>query len=264
MNTFLAFRMATASILRPYPRRYASVLRLPFQAHMRNIASSYPKNHHIKHEIVQILNSEGDLSKHQTLSSILESVNLDTHVVRLVSSDPPTVVVASKIEEKIRRLEKKAGGKLAMERGRVVTKERQLTWFTEGLDLQYKLQSIRDDLEKTNVRLDIQFLGKAGLKSPPYEEMVNRLDKVKAMFKDISNEWKERTIGRKDAILFLQSTNKKKNTLPTKEELKEVAKQKLEARLDRVQSQREKKRRQDENFKKRQDEELKKQDKTRT
>ena len=235
MNTFLAFRMATASLLRPYPRRYASVLRFPFQAHMRNIASSHPKNHHIKHEIVQILNSEGDLSEHQTLSSILASVNLDTHVVRLVSSDPPTVVVASKIEEKIRRLEKKAGGKLAMERQRVVTKERQLTWFTEGLDLQYKLQSIRDDLERANVRLDIQFLGKAGLKSPPLSEMEKRLDDMTAMFKDISNEWKERTFGRRNATLFLQSTNKKGIALPTKEELGEVAKQKLEAHLDRVQ-----------------------------
>ena len=196
MNTFLAFRMATASILRTCARHHANVLKLPFQAHTRGIVSSHPKNRHIKHEIVQILNS-GELSEPQTLSSILESVNLDTHVVRLYSSDPPTVVVSSKIEEKVRRLEKKAGEKLAMERQKVVTKERQLTWFTDGSDLQYKLQSIRDDLERGNVRLDIQFLGKAGLKSPPYEEMMKRLDAVTEMFKDISNEWKEKEIGRK-------------------------------------------------------------------
>lgn len=237
MNTFLAFRVATTSILRP---RYASVLRLPFQVHRRNIVSTHPKNHHIEHKIVQILDSEGNLSEHQTLSSILASINLDTHVVRLVSSSPPTVVVASKIEEKVRRLERKAGKKYVEERRKLVTKERQLTWFTEGSDLQYKLQSIRDDLERGNARLDIQFLGKAGIRSPPFNEMVKRLDEVTAMFADVSNEWKARTFDQKCATLFLQSSNKKNITMPTKEELEEVARQKLEARLDRVQNQRKK------------------------
>jgi hypothetical protein len=231
MNTFLAFRIATVSILRPCPRRYASVLRLPFQAHTRGIVSSHPKNRHIKHEIVQILNPKGELSEPQTLSSILESVNLDTHVVRLYSSDPPTVVVASKIEEKVRKLEKKAGQKLATERRKLVTKLRQITWFTQGSDLQFKLLSIKEDLEK-GVRLDVQFLGKARLKSPPYAEMVERLDEVAEMFKSISKEWKGREYGRKDATLFLESKNRNL-TLPTKEELEEVAIQKLEARLDR-------------------------------
>lgn len=121
----------------------------------------------------------------------------------------------------------------------MVCKERQITWFTEGADLQYKLQSIRSDLEKGNVRLDIQFLGKGGLRSPPRVEMQKRLDEVTAMFKDISNEWKERTFSRKDATLFLQSTNKKNLTLPTREELAEVAKEKL-SHLDRGQRKRRK------------------------
>lgn len=205
------------------------------------MTSSHPKNRHIKHEIVQILNSEGKLSEPQTLSSILESVNLDTHVVRLYSSDPPTVVVASKIEEKVRKLEKRAGAKHALERQKLATKMRQITWFTQGSDLQHKLQSIRDDLERGNARLEVQFLGKARLKSPPHEEMMKRLDEVKAMFKDISNEWKQMIINKKNATIYLQSTNKANFTLPTKEELEEVAKQKLEARLDRVQNQRKRK-----------------------
>ena len=227
------FRMATAFVLRPCPRRYTSFLRLTFQAYMRGIASSHPKNRSIKYEIVQILNSEGELSEPQTLSSILESVNLDTHVVRLYSSDPPTVVVSSKIEEKVRKLERRAGEKLAMERRKLVTKERQITWFTEGSDLQFKLQSIREDLEK-GVRLDVQFLGKAGLPSPPHREMMKRLDAVAAMFKNISKEWKRRELDWKNATLFLESTNRKNLKMPTKEELEEMAKQKLQARLDRV------------------------------
>ena len=234
MNTVLVFRMATAFILRPCPRRYASVLRLPFQAHMRGISnSSHPKNHRIKHEIVQILNS-GELSEPQTLSSILESVNLDTHVVRLYSSDPPTVVVASKIEEKVRKLENRAEKKLNTERRKLVTKERQITWFTEGSDLHFKLQSIREDLEK-GVRLEVQFLGKAGLSSPPHRVMTKRLDEVVAMFRDISKEWKRRELDWKNATLFLESTNRKNLKMPSREELEEVAKQKLQGRLDRAQ-----------------------------
>ncbi|KAF8803937.1 hypothetical protein BYT27DRAFT_7195291 [Phlegmacium glaucopus] len=234
--------MATASILRPHPR-CAGVFKLPFQAHLRivrNIASSHPKNHHIEHEVVQILDSEGNLSERQRLSSILASVNLDTHVVRLFSKYPPTVVIASKIEEKMRRLEKKAGKKLVVERRKLVIKERQFTWVTAGPDLQHKLQCIRDDLEKGNARLDIQFLPKAGVRSPPLEEMKKRLDDVAAMLEDVSNEWKDKTFQRGGATLFLQSKVKKKIAMPSKEELEEVAKQKLEAHLDRVQSQRKK------------------------
>jgi translation initiation factor IF-3 len=216
-------------------------LTLPFHAHTRRgIVSSHPKNRQINHPIVQILNSDGKLSEPQKLTSILESVNLDTHIVRLYSSDPPTVVVASKIDEKVRKLEKRAQKKLAMERQKVVTKERQITWFTQGSDLQYKLQSIKDDLEKGNIRLDVQFLGKAGLKSPPHEEMMRRLDEVVAMFKETCNEWKRREVGKINATLFLQSTDKSKLTLPTKEELEEVAKQKLH--LDRFQKKKEDKR----------------------
>ena len=140
----------------------------------------------------------------------------------------------------MRRLEQKAGKKLVVERRKLVTKERQLTWVTAGSDLQHKLQSIKDDLEKGNARLDIQFLPKAGVRSPPLEEMKKRLDDVAAMFTDISNEWKDRTFRKGGATLFLQSKVKKQVTMPTKEELEEAAKQKLEAHLDRVQSQRKK------------------------
>jgi len=140
----------------------------------------------------------------------------------------------------MRRLEKKAGKKIVEERRKLMIKERQLTWVTAGADLQHKLQSIRDDLEKGNARLDIQFLPKAGVKSPSLEEMNKRLDDMVAMFEDISNQWKDRTFRGRGAALFLQSKNKKKITMPTKEELEEVAKQKLEAHLDRVQSQRKK------------------------
>jgi translation initiation factor IF-3 len=232
MNTFL-FRKATASILRPYPRRYA-VLRLPFQVHIRNVASAHPKNHRIKHETVRILNPNGHVSEHQKLSSILASINLDTHVVRLVSSNPPTVTVSTKIEEKVRKIEKKAEAKVSMGRGKMVTKELLLTWFTEGSDLQYKLERVRDDLEKGNVRAEIQFLGKAGLRSPPRREMVEQLNKVAAVLANISTEWKERTINGRDATIYLQSKNRIAG--PTKEELEDMVKQRL-GRLERSQSQ---------------------------
>ena len=140
----------------------------------------------------------------------------------------------------MRRLEKKAGKKLVVERRKQMIKERQLTWVTAGPDLQHKLQSIRDDLEKGNARLDIQFLPKAGVRSPPLEEMKKRLDDMTVMFEDVSNEWKERTFRRGSATLFLQSKIKKQITMPTREELEGAAKQKLEAHLDRVQSRRKK------------------------
>lgn len=135
----------------------------------------------------------------------------------------------------MRRLEKKAGKKLVEERRKLVFKERQLTWLTSGPDLQHKLHSIRDDLEKGNARLDIQFLPKLGVKNPSFPEMNKRLNDVIAMFEDVANEWKRRTFSRGGATLFLQSKNKRNIEMPTKEELEEVAKQKLEAHLDRVQ-----------------------------
>ena len=150
------------------------------------------------------------------------------------------VEVISKIEEETRKLERKAEKKLVAERRKLVIKERQLTWLTTGSDLQHKLQSIREDLQKGNARLDILFLPKAGVRSPPIEEMKRRLDEVMAMFQDVSNEWKERTFRNGGATLFLQSKTKNKMTMPSREELEQVAKQKLERHLDRVQSQRKK------------------------
>jgi acetylornithine deacetylase/succinyl-diaminopimelate desuccinylase-like protein len=88
--------------------------------------------------------------------------------------------------------------------------------------------SLLSDLEKGNIRIEIQFLGKAGLKSPPREEMIKRLDEVVAMFKTMSNEWKGREVGNINATLFLQSTDKSKLALPTKEVLEELAKQRLQ------------------------------------
>ncbi|KAF8164889.1 hypothetical protein B0H34DRAFT_615379, partial [Crassisporium funariophilum] len=165
-----------------------------------------PKNSQIPYEVVQIMTDPSNpnaLSHPQKLSTIIQNTNLNTHLVRLMSTSPPTVVIVSKLDDKIRKLEKKESEK-ALERRKIESKDVQLTWVTNGGDLEHKLSKVREELERGDVRVNVIFMPKSGVKSPPRHEMDARLTELLEMFADTSNEWKARVFARGGATLFLQ------------------------------------------------------------
>ncbi|KAF9526282.1 hypothetical protein CPB83DRAFT_737652, partial [Crepidotus variabilis] len=165
------------------------------------------------------------------LSEVLSSIDKSTHLVRLVSHEPPTVKVLTHLEDQLAKLERKAEQKAKKNRGgTVVSKEVRLSWLTSDADYDHKVAAARKELEKGDTRVDFSFSPKRGVRAPTKWEMNEQMDKVIAAFQDVSTEWKNRTVERGIAKVYLQSTVKAAKVLPTKEELEEQAKRLLEKR----------------------------------
>jgi len=191
-------------------------------------ARSHPKNGQIPYDIIQVKDSDGTLHHAQKLTKLLESVDTTTHVVRLISHDPPIVRVLSQMEDKIRKVSMKARRKVREEKRHILNKEAQMSWFTAPQDFEHKVHKIREDLEKGDVRVDIIFNPKPKVRGPTREEMMEQLAEVTNKLSDVSVEWREKEFLRGTARMFLQSTVKKERLLPTQEEVEEMAKEDVE------------------------------------
>lgn len=233
MSAFLAFRTAVVSVLRPrnVHRITQDLLTINstspmFQTAIRSTQRSHPKNGQIPYEVVQVLDADGTLHHPTRLTKLLESIDHTTHLVRLIEHHPPTVQVLTQLEEKMRKLQMKAEKKLSESRRRIANKEAQFSWFTSGMDLDHKMAKARAELEKGDVRLDVVFNPKQGVKNPTRFEMLQQVDSVKESLADVSNEWRERDIRRGSVRMFLQSTvQKSAKSLPSQDEIQELAKE---------------------------------------
>ncbi|CAA7259567.1 unnamed protein product [Cyclocybe aegerita] len=198
----------------------------------RNAATQrkYPINAQIPHHIVILEDADGTHHHAQKVSKILETIDTKTHLIRLISHEPPIVRIYSILEDKMAKLERKAEKKALERKGKIITKEMKLTWLTADADFEHKIQKVKEELEKGFVRVDVKFVPKRGVRAPTSPEMHEHMQKVADMLQDVSNEWKERSIFKGEATLHLQSTVKKALELPSKEELETLAKKRLEKR----------------------------------
>ncbi|KAF8966426.1 hypothetical protein BDZ97DRAFT_1611067, partial [Flammula alnicola] len=155
-----------------------------------------PKNGQIPYDIVQVIDTEGTLHHPQKLARILASINPTTHLVRLINHNPPQVRILTQIEDKARKLAEKAEKKVLKGPGRIETKETQLTWFTADTDFHHKIAKAKDDLEKGDVRLDVVFKSKPGVRYPSREEMNQHIQQIVDILADVATEWRERDIRR--------------------------------------------------------------------
>lgn len=192
--------------------------------HMSMKYRSHPKNHQIPFEIVQLEDADGTLHHPHKLSKILETIDTDTHVVRLTSSSPPIVHVFTHAEDKARKVEVKAERKATETKRHIVNKESQMTWHTSGADFDHKVAKIHDDLSKGDVRMDVVFNPKPRVRNPLYPVMMEKVDQVMTRIADVGVEWRERDFKKGSLRLFVQSTVKKeKFKLPTQHEVEEIA-----------------------------------------
>ena len=197
-----------------------------FQTAIRGTKRSHPKNGQIPYEIVQVLDPDGTLHHPTRLTKLLESIDPTTHLVRLVKDHPPTVRVLTQLEEKMRKLQTKAEKKVSESKRRIANKEAQFSWFTSGTDFEHKLAKARAELQKGDVRLDVVFNPKQGVKNPTRDEMHQNLAQVVDALADVGNEWRERDFRRGSVRIFLQSTvQKNTKALPTQDEIQELAKE---------------------------------------
>ena len=194
-------------------------------------SESYPTNHQIPFDVVQVRESDGTLHPSSSLNHLLASIDNSTHLVRLISRQPPIVRVLTHLEDKMNKLERKAELKARKNKGQVSTKEVRLTWLTSDADFEHKMAMARKKLERGDVRIDFSFVSKPRVRPPSRFDMMEHMQKVADAFRDVSNEWKERDfVGRGTGKLFLQSTVRAPKVVPSKSELEKQAKKALEQR----------------------------------
>ncbi|KAF9057327.1 hypothetical protein BJ165DRAFT_1419800 [Panaeolus papilionaceus] len=123
MSSFLAFRTVAvhacrfkaihrSAILvpsvRPSNLKSTSPLTGTTARALSSAARSHPKNRQIPYPVVQLLDSEtGQLHAPAKLDHLLSTIDVQTHLVRLVSHQPPIVRVLSIAEDKKEKLERK-------------------------------------------------------------------------------------------------------------------------------------------------------------
>ncbi|KDR74499.1 hypothetical protein GALMADRAFT_250477 [Galerina marginata CBS 339.88] len=244
MSAFLAFRTAVVSVLGS--TRVQPIARdvVPLLVRGLKSARTHPKNGQIPYQFVQLQDANGTLHHAEKLTKILDTVDHSTHILRLISHDPPVVQILAHLDDKMQKLERKATRKANEERKHVVNKEAQLTWFTADQDFDHKVVKVREDLEKGDVRIDVVFNPKAGVRNPTKDEMLEHLDEVARRVADVANEWREREFRRGSARVSFQSTVKKEKLLPTQEEMKEMAKEAVKKRERQLSRQKQKEERQ--------------------
>ncbi|EJD00882.1 uncharacterized protein FOMMEDRAFT_90260 [Fomitiporia mediterranea MF3/22] len=160
-----------------------------------------PRNHQIKYPIVQRVDEANDnkLSPPEPLKSIIESIELRTHFVELVSEDPPIVKIFDRKVEHAEKLARKAKQKsLKMER-----KEIQMTWNVGDMDLQHKTMKAREQLKNNNL-VDIAFAPKAKQTTPSVQAMQEKMQKVVDVLQDVALERQERTLTKSIGVVYLR------------------------------------------------------------
>lgn len=229
MSAFIAFRKAAVAVLRPshaykLPQSvYTSILSTSVR-NMSVTGRSHPKNNQIPYDVVQVKDADGTLHHAHKLSKILESMDLDTHVLRLITHDPPIVRIFTHAEDMARKLEFKAQKKAVGGKRHIINKEAHMTWHTAGADFDFKVAKIHEELSKGDVRMTLFFNPKPRVRNPPYPAMMAKADEAMKKLTDVGIEWRERDFNNGILKVHMQSTVKKtKLQLPTQHEVEEIA-----------------------------------------
>lgn len=125
------------------------------------------------------------------LRDVVGGISTDTHVVRLVSAEPPIVRVMDLEEEREKEREKFARQKLSR-RLAVEDKEIQVGWHAAPSDMQHKARLARQTLEKGD-RVHVIFATRVG----GSQAMVSAKKKAEAValfddaLEDVGDKWKD-------------------------------------------------------------------------
>jgi translation initiation factor IF-3 len=161
-----------------------------------------PRNHDIPHHIVQLVNEEGRLEPHTSLSHLIASIDPQSHYIELVTEHPqPVVKIRDKGEQyhKLKEWKKKQKTTAASN----VQKEIQMTWGVESGDLAHKLSKARKELEKGN-RVELVFAPKANQRFPSPALVESRINETVEKMAEFAKEWMPRKVERGVAILYLK------------------------------------------------------------
>ncbi|KAG5639146.1 hypothetical protein H0H81_006405 [Sphagnurus paluster] len=205
MSSFIAFRTAALSVLRPRAHHTPCLHLLQTRGARQDASRKPPRDEEIEHRMVQLVDPEtGRLMDPMPLSTLLASLDRRKQFVELVSLKPaPLVKIFSKAE--VTQREHEAESKARAAARRVAQKEIQMTWSAAPGDLEHKLGKVRQELE-VGARVDLVFTRKKNQAPLKMDEMKERAQEVVDSLADISKEWKEREVHQNMTAIFLQGT----------------------------------------------------------
>ncbi|KAF8075869.1 hypothetical protein FPV67DRAFT_1469575 [Lyophyllum atratum] len=206
MSSFIAFRSAAISLLKPRTHRPPCPHHLQTRTIKQDTTSKTPpRDEKIEHRIVQLVDPlTGRLTDPLPLRSILATLDRRKKYVELVSLTPaPLVKIFDKQAETQRAAE--AQYKARAVARRTIQKEVQLTWSAAPGDLAHKLEKVRQELER-GARVDLIFTRKKNQPHLPPEEMQARAQEIVDSMADVAKEWKDREVRASMTAIFLQGT----------------------------------------------------------
>ncbi|KAF8631996.1 hypothetical protein AX17_004941 [Amanita inopinata Kibby_2008] len=159
------------------------------------------KDEDIKHPYVQI-SHDGRLSVPTTIPHILSLIDRRGYYLLLANSSPPIVKLVNKSEEFARKKQEQEQARLS--KARQTHKEVQLSWGLGEADADHKLGKAREELEK-GLRVDLVFVYRKGQPVLSEEQMREKVQAVVDSLADVGKEWKERQFQRRTGAVFLQS-----------------------------------------------------------
>ncbi|PQE25142.1 Translation initiation factor 3 N-terminal protein [Rutstroemia sp. NJR-2017a BVV2] len=128
-----------------------------------------PRDNEIKAWSVQLVNAEGKLDEPRSTASILESIDLKTHMLQTVVEGEPGIPPICKIINKKEAHAAKRAAKKAGKNPGAIIKTVELNWAIDGNDLGHRLNRVKEFLEKGN-KVEVVLAGKKkGRKATPEE-----------------------------------------------------------------------------------------------
>ncbi|KAI4294271.1 hypothetical protein K523DRAFT_72511 [Schizophyllum commune Tattone D] len=168
------------------------------------VPDDHPKDDKIPHRTVRIVAQDG-VGPPTSLSTILAAIDRKNFFVELVSHHKETGALVKIIDKRERARWLKEQKQRAKAAKKPAPKEMQLTWATDGHDLEHKLSKVRKDLSR-GARVDIALAQKSGQKELTAKEKQQKLQGIVDSLQDVSTEWKPREVRKHVATIYLEST----------------------------------------------------------
>lgn len=201
MSSFIAFRAAAFSLLRPKPCQNPSFHHQQRRTAKKVAAAVPPRDEDIEQPVVQIVDSAGRLTIPLSLKGILDSIDKKCSFVQLIKTDPPLVKIISKKMIFDKERVEKARARVSAKKN--THKEVQLTWGANSADQAHKIERMRMELEKGS-RVDLVIAHKKKQVLPKPAEMRERVQEMVDSLADVSKEWKDREVRATITAVFLQ------------------------------------------------------------
>lgn len=165
------------------------------------------RNNEIKLPLVHLVDPETQkLRELAPVADVISNTNMRDYYIELVSQEPPIVRLVNRKEAHAAKKAQKAH----LKKAKVENKEVQMTWNVANTDVVHKLRKAREHLSAGNL-VDVAFAPKPRQPALKPPEMMQKLELVREMLKDVAEERQPQTLERGVGVVYLRSLGVKES-----------------------------------------------------